>query len=160
MTRPTSRSVWGTSTACRASASSTTTSPRGAEAARSHVIVAGDLCWTPRPGVPGPAELTECPGQPSLLSSLLRTSASPTSRRRSPTSPADREVRAAVRSAPSFAGVVRQGGFGAVGLANNHAGDFGPRGVIDTLDNCRAAGLLTVGAGADARPRRRPFSSS
>jgi poly-gamma-glutamate synthesis protein (capsule biosynthesis protein) len=62
-----------------------------------------------------------------------------------------------VRSAPSFAALVRAGGFHAVGLANNHVGDFGARGVTETLDHCRSAGLLVVGAGADADAAEAPL---
>src|SRR5690348_3142314 len=38
----------------------------------------------------------------------------------------------------------------ACALANNHALDFGPRGLADTLDALSAAGLRAAGAGRDA----------
>ncbi|MFI1938289.1 CapA family protein [Streptomyces purpureus] len=41
-------------------------------------------------------------------------------------------------------------------LANNHVLDFGPRGLEETLDVLRAAGLRTAGAGRDDREARRP----
>ena len=46
-------------------------------------------------------------------------------------------------------------GVGCVTLANNHALDFGPVALADTLDYLRAAGIATVGAGADADEARR-----
>ena len=40
--------------------------------------------------------------------------------------------------------------FTAACLANNHIMDAGPPGLFDTLETCREAGMLTVGAGEDA----------
>ncbi len=54
-----------------------------------------------------------------------------------------------LRSRPSCARAIREGGFDIVGLANNHIMDQRERGLADTLDACRAAGLVTVGAGMD-----------
>ena len=39
-------------------------------------------------------------------------------------------------------------GVGAVWLANNHALDFGPEALLDTLEHLDAAGIVAVGAGA------------
>jgi poly-gamma-glutamate synthesis protein (capsule biosynthesis protein) len=122
------------------------------------VVVAGDLCWTPRPGVVDPSELDVSPWSdfvPLLAAqdmSIANLEAAITDRTQPIVKSGGR-----VRSAPSFAALVRGGGFGAVGLANNHAGDFGPQGVMDTLDNCREAGLLTVGAGADSAAAEAPL---
>jgi poly-gamma-glutamate capsule biosynthesis protein CapA/YwtB (metallophosphatase superfamily) len=43
----------------------------------------------------------------------------------------------------------RHAGIDVVSQANNHAYDQGPRGLVDSLDAIRAAGLASVGAGAD-----------
>lgn len=43
-----------------------------------------------------------------------------------------------------------------VTLANNHALDFGPVALADTLDLLHTAGIETVGAGADTNEARRP----
>ncbi|MFA4964885.1 MAG: CapA family protein [Thermoleophilia bacterium] len=128
------------------------------EEARTHVTVAGDLCWTPRPGVPEPAELDECPWAP--FAALLSAQELSIANLEAALTPLDQPIAKSgprVRSAPSLAGVVRRGGFGAVSLANNHVGDFGERGVVDTLEACRAAGLLTVGAGADVQAAEAPL---
>jgi poly-gamma-glutamate capsule biosynthesis protein CapA/YwtB (metallophosphatase superfamily) len=41
-------------------------------------------------------------------------------------------------------------------LANNHVGDFGRRGLVETLDVLARAGLRAVGAGRDASEAARP----
>lgn len=123
-----------------------------------HVVVAGDLCWTPRPGVPDPSELDDSPwsGFVPLLAaqdlSIANLEAALTERTQPITKAGPR-----VRSAPSLARLVRSGGFGAVGLANNHVGDFGPRAVGETLEHCHDAGLLTVVAGADSAAAEAPL---
>jgi poly-gamma-glutamate synthesis protein (capsule biosynthesis protein) len=45
-----------------------------------------------------------------------------------------------------------------VTLANNHALDYGAEALADTLDHLAAAGIATVGAGADLEQARRPAS--
>jgi poly-gamma-glutamate capsule biosynthesis protein CapA/YwtB (metallophosphatase superfamily) len=45
-----------------------------------------------------------------------------------------------------------------VTLANNHALDYGPDALADTLDHLAAAGIATVGAGADLEQARRPVT--
>jgi poly-gamma-glutamate capsule biosynthesis protein CapA/YwtB (metallophosphatase superfamily) len=47
-------------------------------------------------------------------------------------------------------------GVGCVTLANNHALDYGPRALLDTLDHLAGAGIAAVGAGADPDQARRP----
>src|SRR5258708_1211600 len=47
---------------------------------------------------------------------------------------------------------------GACALANNHALDFGRRGLADTLDALSGAGLRAAGAGRDAGQARRPVA--
>lgn len=46
-------------------------------------------------------------------------------------------------------GALKYAGFNLVTLANNHLNDYGPTGVLNTLDLCKEADLDTVGAGAD-----------
>lgn len=77
--------------------------------------------------------------------------------------PATTRGAAIVKLGPSLAGDValpariRDGGFTAVTLANNHIMDRGAEGLTDTLAACRAAGLLTVGAGHDLAAAREPL---
>ena len=132
--------------------------PRPSGGPLAQVVVAGDLCWTPRPGVVDPSELDESPwsGFVPLLAAQDLSIANLEAAITDLTQPIVKSG-GRVRSVPSFAALVRGGGFGAVGLANNHAGDFGAQGVIDTLDNCREAGLLTVGAGADREAAEAPL---
>jgi poly-gamma-glutamate synthesis protein (capsule biosynthesis protein) len=47
-------------------------------------------------------------------------------------------------------------GVACVTLANNHALDFGPDALLDTLGHLRAAGVAAVGAGADETAARAP----
>ncbi|HEX6248483.1 MAG TPA: CapA family protein, partial [Nocardioidaceae bacterium] len=52
---------------------------------------------------------------------------------------------------PAVSGALREAGFDVLGLANNHAGDFGDRALVRTVRRLRAAGLETFGAGATPR---------
>ena len=54
----------------------------------------------------------------------------------------------AFRAPPVLAAGLREAGFGAVSLANNHALDFGAVGLADTLAALDAAGVAHFGAGA------------
>ena len=54
------------------------------------------------------------------------------------------------------AAALRRGGFDLMGLANNHALDFGRQGLADSLRNLKRAGVRSVGAGADAAAARAP----
>jgi poly-gamma-glutamate capsule biosynthesis protein CapA/YwtB (metallophosphatase superfamily) len=47
-------------------------------------------------------------------------------------------------------------GVDCVTLANNHALDFGPQALLDTLHHLQAAGIASVGAGADREAARAP----
>jgi poly-gamma-glutamate capsule biosynthesis protein CapA/YwtB (metallophosphatase superfamily) len=47
-------------------------------------------------------------------------------------------------------------GFDVLTLANNHAVDFGRSALLDTIHAVRAAGMATIGAGANAWRARRP----
>lgn len=51
---------------------------------------------------------------------------------------------------------LRAAGFDLVGVANNHALDFGRTGLADTLRNLRHAGVRSMGGGADADAARAP----
>jgi poly-gamma-glutamate synthesis protein (capsule biosynthesis protein) len=51
---------------------------------------------------------------------------------------------------------LRLAGFDAIGLANNHAGDYGEQALVDTVGLLRAGGLATFGAGRDLAEAREP----
>jgi poly-gamma-glutamate synthesis protein (capsule biosynthesis protein) len=58
------------------------------------------------------------------------------------------------RGPPEAVGCLRAIGADVAGLANNHALDFGPRALVDTLEHLEEAGIAAPGAGrstADAR---------
>ncbi|MGA9747480.1 MAG: CapA family protein, partial [Nocardioides sp.] len=57
---------------------------------------------------------------------------------------------------PSAAAALVGAGFDVVGLANNHAGDYGARALLQTSDRLRASGLRTFGTGRDLAAARRP----
>ena len=57
---------------------------------------------------------------------------------------------------PTVARALRRAGFDVLSLANNHAGDFGPLALRQTVRRLRAAGLETFGAGRDLRAAREP----
>jgi|KBSSwiStaDraftv2_1062776.scaffolds.fasta_scaffold138848_2 poly-gamma-glutamate synthesis protein (capsule biosynthesis protein) len=56
----------------------------------------------------------------------------------------------------AVAGGLARAGVQVVSVANNHAMDCGPRGLLRTLESCKAAGLLAVGAGANLEAARQP----
>jgi poly-gamma-glutamate synthesis protein (capsule biosynthesis protein) len=60
------------------------------------------------------------------------------------------------RAPPMAAQRLGELGVDAVTLANNHALDYGPDALLDTLTYLRAAGIATVGAGADLESARAP----
>lgn len=53
--------------------------------------------------------------------------------------------------------VLQTAGFNVLGLANNHIRDCGDEGVFSTLESCRASGIMTVGAGANAAQAGHPL---
>ena len=61
------------------------------------------------------------------------------------------------RAPPTLAETLRSAGFDAVTLANNHALDFGPVGLRDTLDALDALGVAYFGAGLDRREAEAPL---
>jgi poly-gamma-glutamate synthesis protein (capsule biosynthesis protein) len=60
------------------------------------------------------------------------------------------------RAPPIAAERLAELGVDAVTLANNHALDYGPQALLDTLDHLRAAGIAVVGAGPDEDTSRAP----
>ena len=60
------------------------------------------------------------------------------------------------RAPPAAVDVLCHLGVDCVTLANNHALDFGPDALLDTLDLLASAGIAAVGAGADQRAAREP----
>jgi poly-gamma-glutamate synthesis protein (capsule biosynthesis protein) len=56
-------------------------------------------------------------------------------------------------AAPALA----RAGVDALGLANNHAMDLGPAGMVDTVNNVGAAGVATFGAGLTLKSAQRPL---
>ena len=51
---------------------------------------------------------------------------------------------------------LREAGFDALDLANNHTGDFGPEALVETVARLRRGGLATFGAGRSPRAARAP----
>ncbi len=60
------------------------------------------------------------------------------------------------RARPKSVGALRKAGFDLVGLANNHALDYGRVALGDTIRSVRAAGIAVMGAGSDAQAARAP----
>ncbi len=61
------------------------------------------------------------------------------------------------RAPPELAYALRDAGFDAVSLANNHALDYGPVGLADTIDALDRLGVTHFGAGEDAAGAVRPL---
>ena len=57
-----------------------------------------------------------------------------------------------IRAHPSLGQTLAHAGLGLVTLGNNHALDYGPEGLDDTLRTLATLGIATVGAGPDQRP--------
>jgi poly-gamma-glutamate capsule biosynthesis protein CapA/YwtB (metallophosphatase superfamily) len=62
------------------------------------------------------------------------------------------------RADPAVVETLRQGRVAFAGLANNHSGDFGLEGLLDTLRILDEAGILHAGAGHTLAEARRPAS--
>lgn len=60
------------------------------------------------------------------------------------------------RVLPRFVSGISEAGIDVVSLGNNHAADFGPEGIEDTLATLDGAGILHAGAGPDEPSARRP----
>ena len=60
------------------------------------------------------------------------------------------------RADPGAVETLRQGRVDFASLANNHIGDFGPDGILDTIAALDAAGIAHAGAGRDLGEARKP----
>jgi len=60
------------------------------------------------------------------------------------------------RSTPEAAIAMRDAGFSVVSFAGNHCMDWGPEGLMDTVDNLRNAELAVVGVGKNIEQAREP----
>jgi poly-gamma-glutamate capsule biosynthesis protein CapA/YwtB (metallophosphatase superfamily) len=63
------------------------------------------------------------------------------------------------RSTAAAAAAMKEAGFSIVSFAGNHCMDWGPEGLLDSIDNLRNAGLQVVGVGPDIRAARSPVFS-
>ncbi|MEU3369598.1 CapA family protein [Streptomyces sp. NPDC006711] len=61
------------------------------------------------------------------------------------------------RTPPSALDVLQKSGVDAVSMANNHAVDYGPAGLTDTLDAVRHAPIPVLGIGADEAEAYQPY---
>ena len=59
---------------------------------------------------------------------------------------------------PSSAELAAAGGFEVALLANNHAGDYGPEMLLQTIDVLNRRGIRTVGAGANLEEAEKPLT--
>lgn len=62
-----------------------------------------------------------------------------------------------LNSPPETIRIVRDAGFDVALLANNHIGDHGPDGVLETLQCLHQSGMKTVGAGKNLEEANRPL---
>jgi len=62
-----------------------------------------------------------------------------------------------LRASPPAAATLREAGFDVLGLANNHALDFGPEGLAETVARLKEAGIATAGVGPDAGAATQPL---
>ncbi|MCC6535845.1 MAG: CapA family protein [Burkholderiales bacterium] len=60
------------------------------------------------------------------------------------------------RVKPALASVFEDCGFDVVSVASNHAMDWGPEAMLDSIECLRGKGLATVGAGRDLEEARKP----
>ncbi|MDR0448729.1 MAG: CapA family protein [Treponema sp.] len=61
---------------------------------------------------------------------------------------------------PRIASVLKNAGFDAVLMANNHSFDYGITGFLDTLDHLEQAGIAVLGAGRNIHAAAAPFAAS
>lgn len=62
-----------------------------------------------------------------------------------------------LQAPPTAVSVLRRAGFDVLGLANNHALDFGPAALAETVARLQEAGMTAVGAGIGEANARRPL---
>lgn len=60
------------------------------------------------------------------------------------------------KASPHTLSILRAANIALVGLANNHTGDYGTRGLLDTFEHLAKAGIAWCGAGRDLAEARRP----
>ena len=60
------------------------------------------------------------------------------------------------RLKPHMASIFSDCGFDVVSVASNHAMDWGPDALLDTIDRLRSKGIQTVGAGSNLEEAREP----
>jgi poly-gamma-glutamate capsule biosynthesis protein CapA/YwtB (metallophosphatase superfamily) len=60
------------------------------------------------------------------------------------------------RVKPAYASVFEDCGFDVVSVASNHAMDWGPEALVDSIDHLRSKGIATVGAGRNLEEARKP----
>jgi len=60
------------------------------------------------------------------------------------------------KSDPDHAAALREAKIGVVNIANNHIGDFGNKGLIDTINTLDEAGIAHVGAGINKTEAQQP----
>jgi poly-gamma-glutamate synthesis protein (capsule biosynthesis protein) len=63
-----------------------------------------------------------------------------------------------LRAPPSAANLLSEAGFDVLGLANNHALDYGAASLAETVSRLQEAGINTVGAGPNDEAARRPLT--
>ena len=68
--------------------------------------------------------------------------------------PADKAI--TLRADPNIAPSLREKGIDLATVANNHALDYGPEGLAETIDALRSAGIAAVGGGADLERAMQP----
>jgi len=61
-----------------------------------------------------------------------------------------------MRAPPAAVATLRDAGFDLLGLANNHALDFGPAALAETVSRLQIAGISVVGVGPDVEAANRP----
>jgi poly-gamma-glutamate capsule biosynthesis protein CapA/YwtB (metallophosphatase superfamily) len=62
-----------------------------------------------------------------------------------------------LRALPSAVAALREAGFDVLGLASNHALDFGPAGLAETVSRLQKAGIGTVGVGPNDKAAVQPL---
>jgi poly-gamma-glutamate synthesis protein (capsule biosynthesis protein) len=60
------------------------------------------------------------------------------------------------RGEPESMRAIKMAGFDMLSIANNHIMDYGEKGLLSTIDNCRKNSLICCGAGADLEQSRKP----
>ena len=59
-----------------------------------------------------------------------------------------------IKGNPALAPAMAKSGINVVTMANNHAGDMGDSGLLDSIKYCKQNGITVVGAGKDLKQAR------